>query len=810
MPFLPFHKTTLLPAALLLAIMACCGIATPARAQTELMSSVQQRFSQQANRVLLEKLYAHTDRSLYLAGESMWFKLYVVDGSRHTLLDLSKVAYVELLNIENKPVLQAKIALEEGSGNGSFYLPLSLTSGTYKLRAYTSWMKNFGPEFYFEKEISLVNTYVAPQVSYPQGGLAPIDVQFFPEGGDLVVGIRSKVAFKSVDSSGKGRHIQGAVRNSRGDTVALLNPLRFGMGHFYLQPEEGMAYTAIVQTTGGTPALTVALPAVAQRGYGMLVEEGQSGELSIQAASTFNDQRLHLFVHTRQQVKVVASETIQNGKAVFKINSQQLGEGISHITLFNQNRQPVAERLWFVHPKNSLRIEAEADKAVYASREKVEIRLSTHGKSGEFLASDLSMAVYRIDSLQQEDKENILSNLWLTSDLVGHIETPLYYFENTGPLVKEALDNLLLTQGWRRFRWEDVLDEKAPAFSHLLEYEGHILKAMVHTISSGAPQPGIVASLSAPGKLLQFHTSKSNKQGELLFVTNKLFGQNHILIQNTSFQRDSIGFSLAGPYSEHLTPPVTKVLELKESNKELLRLRHIHMQAQNLYWEKELNHLIPPVLDSTAFFGLPDKTYLLDNYTRFPTMEEVMREYVYEVRVRKSGGNYTFRVAKPTRDGFYSEAPLVLLDGKPVFTADNIIAYNPLKIEKLDILQERFILGGNMIFDGIISYTSYKGEAEDLPAGENLVQMLYDGLHLQREFYSPAYEAGHTASVRTPDFRELLYWAPAIRTAGAKENLLRFYTSDLKGKFMVVIQGVSQNGNPGTKTFYIDVKENPF
>ncbi len=88
-----------------------------------------------------EKIYLQTDKSFYISGEICWFKSYYVDASLHRPFSLSKVAYVELLNQDLKPVLQGKISLQNGTGNGSFFLPLYLPSGSYKIRAYTNWMK---------------------------------------------------------------------------------------------------------------------------------------------------------------------------------------------------------------------------------------------------------------------------------------------------------------------------------------------------------------------------------------------------------------------------------------------------------------------------------------------------------------------------------------------------------------------------------------------------------------------------------------------------------------------------------------------
>ena len=108
---------------------------------------------------LQEKIYLHSDKNSYLAGEICWFKLYCVDASFHKPLDMSKVAYTELINDKNRPVLQAKIAMQDGFGNGSFQLPADLESGKYKIRSYTNWMKNYSPDFFFEKELSIVNVH---------------------------------------------------------------------------------------------------------------------------------------------------------------------------------------------------------------------------------------------------------------------------------------------------------------------------------------------------------------------------------------------------------------------------------------------------------------------------------------------------------------------------------------------------------------------------------------------------------------------------------------------------------------------------
>jgi len=171
---------------------------------------------------LQEKVFVHTDKEFYLAGEICWYKLYVVDASFHQPLDLSKVAYLEWLDKDNKPVMQAKIGLSKGHGDGSLYLPLTLRSGNYKLRAYTNWMKNYGVDWFFEKELTIVNARKSAEVPEKPAPLQ-YNVTFFPEGGNLVENISSKIAFRITDQYGKGVECTGVVTEDDEDTV-----VRFG------------------------------------------------------------------------------------------------------------------------------------------------------------------------------------------------------------------------------------------------------------------------------------------------------------------------------------------------------------------------------------------------------------------------------------------------------------------------------------------------------------------------------------------------------------------------------------------------------
>jgi hypothetical protein len=362
---------------LLFMLLGVCCL-QPTVAQEPLL----QKFNASRENSLQEKLYMHTDKAFYLAGEICWFKIYAVDAFFHRPLGLSKLAYVELLGKNNKPVIQAKIGLNEGDGNGSFYLPVTIESGVYTLRAYTNWMKNAGPEYFFEKTLTVVNTralYTAPAKLQKQ----QYQVQFFPEGGNLVNGLKSRVAFKVMTANGKAAASSGIVLNERGDTVAYCNTAQFGMGSFFITPEAGSRYRGVMILPDGS-TMTQDLPVAAAAGYVMHLESGEENQLSInvQYAGPAAASNLYLFAHTRGSVKSVQENALQNGAAQFVVDKRKLGEGISHFTVFNANRQPVCERLYFTYPENQLLPALTPGANEYETRKKVTLHINTKNKNG--------------------------------------------------------------------------------------------------------------------------------------------------------------------------------------------------------------------------------------------------------------------------------------------------------------------------------------------------------------------------------------------------------------------------------------------
>jgi len=797
----------------------------PVSAQPGDIDSLSAKFRRYQSASVQEKLFVHVDKTFYLAGEIIWFKAYDVDDRFNTPLSISGVAYVEVLDKDQKAVLQEKIEMNNGSGDGSFRIPSSVPSGQYSFRAYTNWMKNFSPDYYYQQQLTILNTVNDESVTdSSRPFLSPDDpshkdnaIRFFPEGGNLVNGLASVVAFKAVDQAGEGIFCRGVVVDQKKDTVAHFQTRHFGIGRFSFTPVKGNTYYAL--TTTGSTITTEKLPAAYDEGVVMHLDDIGLHQLrvTVRSASMPANPALYLFVHNHRRVKTIQVNFLSNNETSFSIDKDSLDEGISHITVFNANRVPVCERLYCNPPSKQLQIAVNMPSpanssatppspAGYQTRQQLAIDLSTSDPSGQPLTADLSLSVFLVDSLQSIPDENILSYLLLRSDLKGKIQSPQYYFANADPETLEALDNLMLTQGWTRFRWEDILQNNRPYFEFLPETNGPVINGKVIDKRTGLPPSPTIGYLSVPGRRFQLSTALSNADGNLFFHVDNFYGNKEIIVQTNSQTDSTYRIDIPNPYSDKFSvwPQSDSLFSPRWKNQ--LLARSIGVQAENAYRPGEKSHFLPPAeKDTTGFYGISDLKYNLDDYTRFVTMDEVIREYVENVRVRLQNGKTFFRVRNVLFNLFFDDDPLLLIDGVPVFNGDKMIGINPLKIEKIDVVSHRYYLGPS-ITDGIVSFRSYDGDLGGYQLDPNAVVVQYNGLQQHREFYSPAYESEARIQSPIPDLRNQLLWRPDIITDSSGKKRLLLNTSDLTGTFALVVQGLSGNGTPGyaVKTFSVN------
>ncbi len=776
------------------------------------LQAIETRFENFREKNLQEKLYVQSNKDFYVAGEVLWFKIFDLNGSSNAPFLFSKVAYVELLDQQKTPVLQTKVSLK-GDGSGSVLIPYTIHTGNYILRAYTSWMKNFAPEFYYHRSITIVNTTVGHD--FPERDKhAEYRIRFFPEGGNLVAGLKSEVAFKMSGRQGTVRDFKGVVVDENGDTAARFHPFKFGMGHFSFLPEKEHSYHAVIRTRDGH-RIVKDLPDPYEQGYVLHVAYSSGSKIKITLQKNIPSARqAYLIIHTREAVKAAEVLSFTGDKAVFELDQKQLAEGISQITIFDSEKQPVCERLYFKPVKSKLSLDIKTDKQQYATREKVQLNLTAHNEKGKGIPAAWTLSVFKLDALQQKSPENILNYLWLSSELQGPVDHPDYYFREEQDSIRQAADNLMMTQGWRRFDWTRLLKGIPVNHPYIPEIKGPVISGVITNPEKHEPASDTKAYLALPGKQVHLYVSQSNREGAVFFNMKDFYGPHQVVVRTNTATGDSLDqIKILSPFSEKYSHYALPAFPVTASQSSLLKAHNLWLQVGRTYHHKDRELWRPEPIDTLPFYGKPYNSYLLDNYTRYVTMEEVLREYVGEVAVRKRNRHYHFMVMnallgtdQPVSDMLFQDDPLVLFDGIPVFNLDKVMAFDPLKVQKIDVVAGRYIYGP-LVADGVVSFTTYKGDLRDYPLNPGAVVVDYEGLQRQRIFYSPEYETNEDQSSRIPDFRNALFWSPDIRTDSAGKAACSFYTSDLPGKYLIIANGISAEGRAGYQTAIFEVKQ---
>jgi len=301
-----------------------------------------------------------------------------------------------------------------------------------------------------------------------------INIQFYPEGGDLVSGLDNKVAFRSTDEHGKPTDISASLYNGNDEKLLDFSSYDRGMGSFNFKLDENQTYYVKIDRPSGLDQ-HYELPKALSKGYLIRLEKNQDHKASFVIQASQKDE-ISLFAQVRGKIYYAEKHQINKGSNTIEINTDEFPIGVAQLTLFDSRGIGRAERLFFVNSGRKLDISIKTDKEKYQPGEMVKMKVNVKDDRGMPMPASLSMAVVndQLLSFADDRSSNILSRLLLESDIKGKIEDPTYYFNPEEKKTKESLDLLMLTSGWRRFVWKDIEDGKKMEFAHEAEYWGTI------------------------------------------------------------------------------------------------------------------------------------------------------------------------------------------------------------------------------------------------------------------------------------------------------------------------------------------------
>jgi hypothetical protein len=287
-------------------------------------------------------------------------------------------------------------------------------------------------------------------------------VQFFPEGGSLVAGITSRMGFKAVGIDGLGLNIKGTITGETNETITNFETTHAGMGSFNFRPEAGKSYTANITYPDGSSA-QIPLPKAENRGYALAVYQtgGDSLLVRIHASPDLyqTPTGVNLVVQSGGELLYAGEVKIAKAQTSILLSKQDYPSGIAQFTLFDNKGEPMNERIAFINNADRMQLDISSEKQSYKPREKVSLTLNAKDKDGKATSGSFSVAVIDESKVPypEEQESTILSNILLTADLKGYIEKPNWYFVKTDAAKEKALDQLMLTQGYRRFVWKNIL-----------------------------------------------------------------------------------------------------------------------------------------------------------------------------------------------------------------------------------------------------------------------------------------------------------------------------------------------------------------
>ena len=816
------------------------GNATVGETRTDSVRQALLAFAGAANRFSLansqEKVYLHFDNTGYYMGETIWYTAYVVNGLLNRPTDLSRVLYVELLSPEGRILARHKLKVENGRASGSLSLanPSKVqVGGFYEVRSYTWAMLNWEGTYYsrvfpvfdnpsekgaYEPKITLYpRSERFPNHRPKEEKLKKLNVTFYPEGGTMVEGLPSRVAFKAVDEKGQGVSLSGVIYDGAGAKQAVFRSEHGGMGCFSLTPGPGK-YEARI--TYGGREYSYRLPEAEATGYVMRVDNSRSDSLDIRLSRTsrMEGQPIGIAVLCRGLAYEFEEADLQAQDSVcLRISKANLPGGVQQITAYTQAGEVVAERLIYHDDGRRLAIEVSGTKRLYNPFEQVDLQLSVSDESGEPVTTHLSMSVRDPGSgVSSYDRRDIRSELLLGSELRGYIEDIDYYFESDDAEHRTALDLLLMVQGWRRYKWEELTGQTPLEIKYPLEsgitVSGQVLGSFLFKAKRGVDVTVWVYSdrTNVKGK------TRTDSLGRFCFVsTEDIYGENEMSIlterDNRRGKKKATTYNVIldrvyRPASRAYDPTERAIPEEREAYRspsviDTISEADIDTLLQAGIPEGAKVHQLPEVEVSRRWW----KKFEYRRGIQYDVMEEEeqlidnQEDYTNDIIDFLMRIDPNFRIKFNSMFCYKSKGvKIVVYQNRYYATLDDLDSIRVAESFDPDILKSYGLKGNRLVSYNIdttyvILYPKPVSKQERGATGYRKTRL--QGYSIPAEFYHIDYSQGVLPDEQ--DYRRTLYWNPALATDSLGRAQVTFYNNGTTHGLDISAETLTRDGIPG-------------
>jgi hypothetical protein len=789
-----------------------------------------------------EKVYLHMDKPHYAPGDTIWFKGYLTIGSRHELSALSGAVYADLLDDHDQLIRSLKLPVGAGMVAGNFILNDDLPEGNYHIRAYTRWMQNAGPDYFFNKSFNVGDPAKAEKKKEAPPTPQQTDVQFFPEGGNLINGLSSRVAFKAVGTNGLGTAISGKITDSDNIELTALTTLHAGMGNFLLKPQSGKTYKANISFADGSTK-SITLPKVLDTGYVLSIYQPvkDSVLVRIQASATLQQSKVIVIAQSSGETIFASPVTLSGPITSLWLDRKSFPSGIAQFTLFSADSEPLAERIIFIKGDDKMQLAVKTEKAVYKSKEHIQLDLDVKDGVGAPTSGNFSVAVIDASQIPVEEsaESTIFSNILLTSDIKGYVERPNYYFTAQTDTVDTALDNLMLTQGYRRFEWTTInatINTK-PA----VEPEG-LGSAISGTVTGldHKPSPHATVKLLSirAGLLKDTVTDAEGKfKFDRMFIADSIKftlqardanNSNKVRIEIDAAPEINFGDKKDAKNTATATTDQLKTHQQQiEQQGQIVKLNQLHTLKQVDILAKKKPKLKDNITDQQMFNvpeGSADKVITIPDPQNYNTLTMVLQARLpgISIEIDEQGFRRLISMRPPVEilatgdatDKFSGREIGLIVDGRKIRNTSEVdeMLEGGILVEdvaKIEVVRTNMALI-NALKDqreGFVGYVllitkPYTARKRYYPSIANLMPK---GFNKARRFYSPRYDAP-ADTYKQPDLRTTIYWNPYLQTDLNGKTTLDYYNGDGPGTYRVVVEGINTAGELGRQVYTYKVE----
>lgn len=665
---------------------------------------------------------------------------------------------------------------------------------------------------------TVANTFSLKTVTMPN------DFQFFPEGGQLITGVRTKIAFKAVKPDGLGIDVKGTITDNSNNLVTEFNSSHLGMGEFVLTPEDGKTYTAHVTYADGSVA-TPELPKVGSDGINLSLDNNDPNVLNLKLQcddaflKDFKDKTFFILGKSSGVICFAAKTVLRELVYSASIPKSKFPSGIAQVTLFTGDGEPVSERVAFIQHNDQVNLSVNSDHPNYTTRQKV--KLSITAKNAEQPAEgNFSVAV--IDETKVPFDENaestILTYQLLTSDIKGYIEQPNYYFNHPDQKSAADLDILLLTQGYRRFSYDEILENKMPAITFYPE-QGMDITGTLRG-NNGIPVNRGIVKISIPDKNF-FANTVTDADGRFRFA-NLVFPDSAKVVVSArdNVHSSQLSLTLDGDQRQNIPIDYDEPDRINNIDSVLSAyLKNSKVQYSDLHMLRQVNikdTRIVKVASHKDYGNLASLSDQPDHLIKGSLLQgcNTVLDCLKGLTPGLIFDKENFYVFNDYNQG--KRIPVqIFVRGMPV-DINYLYSMNAAEIESVEIFlkDELGLVNSAYNSDGAIVINTKKLETtkisyKDLKQimGNHYEVTIYPrGYQPIKTFYLPRYVGPRANQPQQDDIRSTIYWNPNVTTDKTGNATLEFYNADGRGTYRVTVEGIDKDGNLARQVYRYVVK----